>query len=169
MSSIATAPVLSDRPPDQRLRQGAVLLVAALVLALLLGDDPRRFFLVPIGLGVVYLLAALAGGRSGGYWATATVLVGWGAAVVLVKELRPELDTAGLYLLGAGLGAVAGELLARAGVAVDPLGLAGTVVLAGAILALAPKVGAFTEARTFALAVGLVGLVNIVLAVVARR
>jgi len=169
MSSIASVPVVANRPPDQRLRQGAVLLVGALALGLVLGDDPRRFFLVPIGLGVVYLLAALAGGRRGGYWATAVVLVGWGAAVVLVQELRPELDTAGLYLLGAGLGVVAGLLLARAGVAVDPLGLGGTVVLAGAILAFAPQVGAFNEARTFALAVGLVGLVNVVLAVVARR
>jgi hypothetical protein len=169
MSRVASAPVLSGRPPDQRLRQGAVLLAGALVLGLLLGDDPRRFFWVPIGLGIVYLLAALAGGRRGGYWATAIVLIGWGAAVVLVQEARPELDTAGLYLLGTGLGVLAGLLLARTGVAVDPLGLAGTVVLAGGILALAPQVDALTEARTFALAVGLVGLVNVVLAVAARR
>ena len=36
----------------------------------------------PLGIGLVYLLAAAVGGRRGGYWATATVLVGWGAAVV---------------------------------------------------------------------------------------
>jgi len=57
VSSIAGAPVLVDRPPDQRLRQGAVLLAGALGLGLVLGDDPWRFLLVPIGLGVVYLLA----------------------------------------------------------------------------------------------------------------
>jgi len=169
MSSIAHAPVLPEPSPRQRLRQGGALLVGALVLALLLGDDPRRFFYVPIGLGAVYLLAALAGGRRGSYWATATVLLGWGAAVVLVREARPDLDTAGLYLLGTGLGVVAGLLLARRGLAVDPLGLAGTAVLAGAVLALAPQVSALTDARTFTLAVGLVGLVNVVRGLVASR
>jgi hypothetical protein len=169
MPSITHAPVLSERPPQQRLRQGAVLLAGGLVLALVLGDEPRRFFFVPIGLGVVYLLAALAGGRRGSYWATALVLLGWGAAVVFVREARPDLDTAGLYLLGSGLGVVAGLLLARRGLAVDPLGLGGTVVLAGAILTLAPQVAAFTEARTYALAVGLVGLVNVLLGLLAQR
>ncbi len=82
---------------------------------------------------------------------------------MLVQHARPDLDTAGLYLVGAGLGAVIGVLLARARVAVDPLGVAGTVVLAGLFLALAPQVGAFTETRTFVLAVAAVGLVNVVL------
>ena len=169
VSSVTPARAEAGRPPAQRLRQGGVLLVGALVLLLVLGDDGRRFFFVPIGLGLVYLAAALAGGRRGGYWATALVLLGWGAAVVLVREARPELDTAGLYLTGAGLGVVAGVLLARRGVAVDPLGLAGTVVAAGLALALAPQVEALTEARTFALAVGLVGLLNVVAGAAGRR
>lgn len=168
MTSI-TAPAVADRPADQRLRQGAALLVGALVLALVLGDDPRRFYLVPIGLGAVYLAAALAGGPRGGYWATALVLLGWGAAVVLVQQADPDLDTAGLYLTGAGAGVLLGLLLARRGVEVDALGLAGTVVLAGLSLALSPQVGALTETRTFTLLVGLVGLVNVVMALVARR
>jgi len=169
MSPPTGAPRLAERPPEQRVRQGGALLAGALVMALVLGDEPRRFFFLPLGLGLVYLLAALAGGRRGAYWATAIVLLGWGAAVVLVREARPELDTAGLYLLGAGLGVLAGLLLERAGVAVDPLGLAGTVVLAGLVLALAPQVAALTEARTFALAVGLVGLVNVLAGLAARR
>jgi hypothetical protein len=169
VSSVTPARAGARRPPGQRLRQGAVLLAGALVLLVVLGDDPRRFSLVPIGLGIVYLLAALAGGRRGGYWATALVLLGWGAAVLYVREARPELDTAGLYLAGAGLGVVAGILLARRGVAVDALGLAGTVVAAGLILALSPQVEAFTEARTYALAVGLVGLVNVVAGAAGRR
>jgi len=169
MPSAADAQVLADRPAGERLRQGAVLLAGALVLGLVLGDDPRRFYLVPIGLGAIYLASALVGGRRGAYWATALALLGWGAAVVFVQRARPDLDTAGLYMAGAGLGCVAGLLLARRGVAVDPLGLAGTVVLGGALLALSSQVAALTEARTYALAVGAVGLVNVVLALVARR
>ena len=169
MSPVTPARGRAGRPPGQRLRQGAALLAGALVLLVVLGDDPRRFSLVPIGLGLVYLVAALAGGARGGYWATALVLLGWGAAVLFVREARPELDTAGLYLAGAGLGVTIGVLLAHRGVAVDPLGLAATVVAAGAVLALAPQVEAFTEARTFALAVGLVGLVNVVAGAAGRR
>ena len=146
-----------------------MLLAGALVLGLVLGDDPRRFCLVPIGLGAIYLASALAGGRRGAYWATALPLLGWGTAVVFVQQARPDLDTAGLYLVGAGLGCVVGLLLARRGVAVDPLGLAGTVVLGGASLSLDPQVAALTEALTYALAVGAVGLVNVALALAARK
>lgn len=168
MESHRADPTTRPRTAAERLRQGGILLAGAFVLALVLSDDPRRFFWVPLGLGLVYLAAALAGGKDGGYWATAVVLVGWGAAVVFVREARPELDLAGLYLLGAGLGAMVGVVLARRGWAVDPLGLAGTVALAGVLLALAPQVEALTEARTFALAVGAVGFVNVVLGLIGR-
>ena len=153
---------MSDRPPDLRLRQGLVLLAGAVLFAILVGPDGDRFYLVPLGVGLIYLAAAAAGGRDGGYWATALVLVGWGAAVVWVREGSPDLDTAGLYLLGAGLGATVGVLLARRGFAVDPLGLAVTIALGGLLLAFArrwPEV--IEEARTYALLVGLVGLFNV--------
>jgi len=70
------------RPPSLRLRQGCAMLGGALVFAVIVGPGPDRFYLTPLGIGLVYLLAAAVGGRRGGYWATATVLVGWGAAVV---------------------------------------------------------------------------------------
>lgn len=76
-----------------------------------------------------------------------------GAAVVCARQAQPELDVAGLYLLGAGLGATAGLLLARRGFAVDPLGAEATIALPGTILAL----------------VGLVGLGNAVAGAIARR
>lgn len=160
---------MTDRPPDQRLRQGLVLLAGAVLFAILVGDAPDRFYLVPLGVGAIYLAAAIAGGRDGGYWATAPVLVGWGLAVVWVREGSPDLDTAGLYLLGAGLGATAGVLLARRGFRVDPLGLAVTVALAGLVLAFArqwPEV--LEEARTYALLVGLVGLFNVAVGALRR-
>ena len=158
------------RPPPLRIRQGLVLLAGAIVLAVLLGPQDDRFYFVPLGLGLVYLAAAAAGGPRGGYWATALVLVGWGLAVVWVREGGPDLDTAGLYLAGAGLGATAGVLLARNGFAVDPLGLAGTVLAAGVVLALSPQwEEVLTEARTYALLVGVVGLANVVAGVLGAR
>jgi hypothetical protein len=152
-----------QRPPSLRLRQGIAMLGGALLFAVVVGPGPERFFLTPLGIGLVYLLTATVGGRRGGYWATATVLVGWGAAVVWAREGRPDLDIAGLYLAGAGLGAVVGAVLSRSGFAVSPLGLGATVAIAGLFLAAAarwPEV--LEEARTYALLVGLVGLANAV-------
>jgi hypothetical protein len=161
---------MSERSPALRLRQGLVLLGGAVLFAVVVGAGPGRFYLVPIGVGLVYLAAAIAGGRRGGYWATAVVLVGWGAAVVWAQKGRPDLDIAGLYLLGAGAGATVGVLLSRRGFAVGTLGLTATVALAGLLLALAPQwPEVLEEARTYALLVGLVGLVNAVAGAVARR
>lgn len=49
---------------------------------------------------------------------------------------------AGLYLLGAGVGATAAVALARVGVRADALGATVTVAISGAILALAENRGA---------------------------
>ncbi len=158
------------RPPALRVRQGLILLVGALVFAVVTGRAGDRFYLTPLGLGLVYLLAAVVGGRRGGYWATAVVLVGWGAAVVWAQRGRPDLDLAGLYLLGAGIGATVGVLLSRRGFVVDPLGLTVTIMLAGLLLALAsrwPQV--LEESRTYALLVGLVGVANVVAGLWPRR
>lgn len=151
------------RSPALRLRQGIVMLGGAVVFAVVVGPGPDRFYLTPLGIGLVYLLTAAVGGRRGGYWATATVLVGWGAAVVWARGGQPELDIAGLYLAGAGVGAVVGAVLSRNGFAVSPIGLAGTVTLAGLLLAAAAQwPEALEEARTYALLVGVVGVANAV-------
>ena len=152
-----------------RLRQGLVLLAGALVFALVVGPEADRFYLTPLGLGLAYLAAAAAGGTRGGWWATAVVLTAWGLGVVLVREARPDLDTAGVYLTAVGLGAVVGLALQRRGFAVDPLGLAATIVLAGLALALSAQADVLTEARAYALAVGLVGLGNVVAGAVGGR
>lgn len=47
------------------------------------------------------------------------------------------------------------------GIRSDPLGAAGTVAVAGAILAVSAHWSHLTEARTYALLVGAVGLTNI--------
>lgn len=161
--------LVEDRPPALRLRQGLVLLAGALVFALVVGSDAGRFYLTPLGLGLIYLAAAAVGGRRGGYWATATVLVGWGLAVLWVRQGRPDLDTSGVYLLGAGLGATVGMLLERRGVAVAPVGVAATVAAAGLLLAFAgrwPEV--LEDATTYALLVGAIGLANAVAGALGR-
>lgn len=161
---------MSDRAPSERLRQGFVLLAGAVVFVLVVGTEPDHFFRVPLGLGLVYLVAAIVGGREGGYWATAVVLVGWGAVVLYAQESRPEnIDISGLYLLGAGAGATVGALLSRAGFAVDAVGAAGTIAAAGLILAFSGRWDALTDARYYALIVGVVGLGNVIAGAVGSR
>jgi len=110
---------------------------------------------------------AAAGGRRGSYWATACVLMGWGLAVVYVGETKPtDIDPAGAYLVGAGLGAVAGTIVARQHFDVSPLGLGATAAAAGLILAISPRApDLLYDTRTFALVIAAVGLVNLALAV----
>lgn len=141
----------------------------AVVFAAVVGPDPDRFYLTPLGLGLVYLPAAAVGGRRGAYWATAIVLLAWGAAVVWLREGRPDLVTAGVYMTAVGVGAVAGMLLARRGFAVDALGLTATMILAGLALAFARQWDTLVEARAYALLVGVVGLVNAIGGAVAGR
>jgi len=161
--------VSSGRSPALRLRQGFVLLVGAIVFSLVVGSGPDTFYWTPLGIGLVYLASAVAGGRAGGYWAGALVLVGWGAAVAYAREARPDVDIAGLYLAGAGIGACLAILAQRLGVKADALGAALTVVVAGTILAFADAVPELTDATTYALLVGAVGLVNIAWALLADR
>lgn len=159
----------SSRSSALRLRQGLVLLVGALVFALLVGAGPDTFYWTPLGIGLVYLAAAAAGGREGGYWAGALVLCGWGAAVVYARQSRPDLDIAGLYLAGAGIGASLAIAARRAGIRADPLGATLAIVLAGMILAFSGTADELTEARTYALLVGAIGLINVAWALLADR
>lgn len=156
----------SGRTSALRLRQGLVLLAGSIVFAVLVGGSAEAFYWTPLGIGLVYLAASIAGGREGGYWSGALVLCGWGAAVAYARHARPDLDLAGLYLAGAGLGATAAIAAQRAGVRSDSLGAAGTVALVGAVLAVSGHWSQLTQARTYALLVGAVGLINVVWALV---
>ncbi|WP_372790992.1 hypothetical protein [Paraconexibacter sp.] len=152
----------ASKPASLRLVQGVILLAGALVLATAVDRATLSFFWTPLVLGLTYLVAAAAGGREGGYWATALPLTGWGLAVVWIGEVRPEdVDIAGAYLAGTGLGLTAAAVLASRGVPIATAGLAATVAAAGLILAFSPRADALTDATTYAIAVGAVGAVNV--------
>lgn len=160
----ATTAVRTTR--DVRLRRAAALLVGAGVAALLLlGDRPRLGFpYVPLVLGLAYLGAAIAGGPRGGLWATALPLTGWGLGVVAGVEDWLDLYDPALFLLGAGLGALACAGLERRGVAVDLLGVSATLVLGGLLFALEREWAPAGEPRTYVALLAAVGLGNLLLA-----
>jgi len=82
---------------------------------------------------------------------------------------RPDVDIAGLYLAGAGIGASVAISLQRLGVKADALGAALTVAVAGAILAFSDALPELTDAGTYAEFVGAVGLVNVAWALLEDR
>ena len=161
-------PSISTTSRSLRIRQGLILIVGAIVIVLAIGGSASGFYWTPLSLGLAYLAAALSGGLRGSYWATAVVLVGWGTAVVIVRQFTPDLDIAGLYLLGAGVGATVGMVLARRGFAVDPIGLTLTVATGGLVLAVEPRAtSVLGDARLYAVLIAVVGAGNLVLAVYA--
>lgn len=151
------------RTPGNRLIQGALLGGGALVLALTAGSDRLPFYWTPLILGLSYLVAAIVDGPRGGYWATALGLTGWGLAVVYMGEVRPpDIDPAGAYLVGAGMAGVVAALLSRRGFVISPVGLAATVAAGGLALAFTPRAaGTLDDATTYAIALGVVGVLNV--------
>ena len=142
-------------------------MIGAVVIVLAIGGSHSGFYWTPLSLGLTYLVGAAVGGPRGSYWATAVVLVGWGTAVVIVRQFNPDLDTAGLYLLGAGVGATAGMMLAGRGFAVSPIGMTLTVAVGGLVLSFEPRDSALLgDARFYAVLIGVVGAANLVLAAV---
>jgi hypothetical protein len=112
--------MLLPRPKTRSLRvtQGVILLVGAIVIVVAIGASPTGVHPTPATVSLTYLAAAMSCGSQGSDWATLVVLVGWGDAVIVVRQVQPNLDTAGLYLVSAGLGATVGMCVARRGFAV---------------------------------------------------
>ncbi|MBA3328183.1 MAG: hypothetical protein H0T43_07770 [Solirubrobacterales bacterium] len=157
MSSIAS------KPASVRVRQAGAFAAGAIALALL-AADPADFRRTPLLIGLAYLAAASLGGRRGGHWSTACVLIGWGLAVVLVGEGIIETGDAPAYLAGAGAGALVAAGLERAGFSADLLGVAAAMLLAGLLFGLSPDVAALEQGETYAAALAVVAVVNLALA-----
>jgi hypothetical protein len=154
-----------SRPPAVHVNEAIVLVAGAAFLTIMVAPDDDRFYWTPLVLGVSLLAAGSVAGRPSGYWAPGSVLAGWGAAVVFVRLAEPDLDTSGVYLAGAAAGALAALELARRGFAVDPVSLAATAMLAGALLALTPQAGVLTDAHTYAVLLGVLAVAQFVQAV----
>ena len=155
---------------DVRLLQAGAFLLGALALEALVERGSTPFYWVPLIIGLSYLGAAIVGGRTGGHWPTACVLLGWGAVVAWAGQTRPErVDLAGAYLAGGGAGVLVAGLLLRRGFKVDVIGLGAAAVGAGLVLALASRHAGLVEARTFAIALAVLALVNVALGLAARR
>ena len=150
---------MDAKSPWLRLRHGAIFLGGALAYPLLV-YGPLDFDWTPLLLGLVYLLAALAGGREGGFWPTACVLCGWGLAVVLVREAELDVPEAAATLAGAGAGAVVAGLLRADAVHVGAVALVG-----GVLYALQEHVDVILDPELYTIALGLVGAFNVLMAV----
>ena len=97
------------------------------------------------------------------------MLVGWGGVIVWLNEAGPEVSQPAAYAFGMGLGVLLAGAVARTGQRVDLLGVGVTAAVAGLVFMLEPQVEAFGEATTFAEALAVVGLANLVLAAVSAR
>jgi len=169
MSALPSSAWRTQISAAQRVRQGLLLVAGAVALKVLVGGGTLEFFWTPLLLGLAYLAAALAGGRHGSYWATAPVLVGWGGVIVWLNEASPDVSQPAAYAFGMGMGVLLAGAVARTGQRVDLLGAGVTAAIAGLVFMLEPQVEVFGEATTFAEALAVVGLANLVLAAVSAR
>ena len=156
-------------PRKVRIGRGAALLAGAAIYAALV-YGPLEFLWTPFLLGVVYLAAAAAGGRRGGLWATGLVLTGWGIGVLMSNKLDMGVSTADGYLIGVGLAALVGGVLARSGFSVDLVGVGATALIAGMAHTYAgDTIPALAEPWPYVVLLGVVGTVNLALALAPQR
>ncbi len=120
-----------------RRRRGAVLLLGAVAVVLLVGDDrPLDFLWLPLVTGLAYLLAAAAGGLDGELWGPALVVTGFGTGVGLTVggPLGGELFSP-VVLTCVGAGAVLAMLVPR----VSGMSVAAAVLLSGLFFLLSER------------------------------
>ncbi len=116
-------------------------MAGGVVVALLVGDGrPLDWIWLPLVTGLVYLAAALAGGRDAALWGPALVVTGYGTGVGLTVggPLGGALFSP-VVLTAVGAGAVAAMLLPRAGIDVDGLSVAAAVLLSGLFFLLSER------------------------------
>ena len=120
-----------------RRRRGLALLLGAVAVVLLVGEGrPLGFLWLPLVTGLVYLLAAAAGGLDGDLWGPALVVTGFGAGVGLTVggPLGGELFSP-VVLTAVGAGAVLAMLVPR----VSGMSVAAAVLLSGVFFLLSER------------------------------
>lgn len=150
-----------------RRRVGFGLLGAAVLVWV--GGEALGFDWVPLLAGIGYLVAAWLGGPKEGPWGPACVLIGWGLAVVAVREGWVERPEAPMFLVGVGAGLVAAALLRERGHQIGLGGTAAAVVVGGLAYLFVGDVEALGEATTYAVAIAAYGVLNLLQVKVGRR
>ena len=131
MAKEPTEPATASVPATRRWRWVPVL-IGAIVVSL--AGDPAGvlpFYATPLILGLTYLAAAVAGGRSATMWAPGLVITVWGAGVVAVFSDTITADFTSVAVTALGIGATAAALLGRIGFRVDALAVGLSVLFAG--------------------------------------
>jgi hypothetical protein len=96
-------------------RAAAVMFGGAVVYAVLLGAAGVTFNITPLAFGVVVAAAAVAG-ASPRLGSIAAGLIGWGAAVLLVRSgPLPDDHESAAFLVGAAVGLAVGSVIAHRG------------------------------------------------------
>lgn len=128
----ATAPGPGPRVSATGRWRWVPALVGALVVSLAVAPvGPLPFYTTPLILGLTYLAAAVVGGRRATLWAPGLIITAWGGAVVLVFSHTLDADFTAVAVTSLGVGATAAALLGRAGVRVEAIAVALSVLLAG--------------------------------------
>lgn len=134
-SSPHTESAGTARRPTAGPVRGAVLLVGAALLLGLVRGAGLRFYWVPLGLGLIYLVAAAVSRSRGTLWGPGWVLAAVGLTEGLWFQANRSADSfefAELTLLAAGTGAVVAAAMRALGVLVTAMSLALAVLLVGA-------------------------------------
>ena len=141
----AAEPTDRVRPRPTRARawaRGVLLLAGGLVvIALVEPVGPARLYVMPLVIGLTYLLSAAAGGRSGGLWVPGLIVTAWGVATTTVLSGTVGIDFTAAAVLAIGVGAVAATQLPRAGIPCNPLAIAVVVTAIGALELLEAQAG----------------------------
>lgn len=161
---------MSDRPTARAL----VLVAGAVAVYLLLDRGSAPFGDTPLLVGLVYLAAAVAGGRGGALWAPGFVVTGWGLANVALA--RPELrdlhaPESAAHMVGIGLGVLALAGAERAGVRSSTASVALSVLLSGVLFVLQRGQGyaLLNDGRGYALLLLAYAAAELVVVQVSRR
>lgn len=146
-----------------RRRSGAVLLVGALLVSVIVGPvGPAKLYWMPIILGVSYLLAGAVAGRRSLFWAAGLIVSSWGLAVLLLLRGTWTTDFSGTTVAAIGVGLVLAALLPRVGVEVSLASLAIPVLLIGVFEFLqAESLDVFSKGWLFGLILALRGIYDL--------
>lgn len=122
--------------------RGVLLLIGGLVVIVLIEPvGPAKLYVMPLVIGLTYLLSSAAGGRSGGLWVPGLIVTAWGMATTTVLSGTLGLDFTAAAVLAIGVGSIAATQLPRAGIPCNPLAIAVVVTAIGALELLEAQAG----------------------------